>query len=30
MAEEILVGNIKSGQTVRISVVKTGVKFKVI
>ncbi|MBQ9983584.1 MAG: ATP-dependent Clp protease ATP-binding subunit [Lachnospiraceae bacterium] len=30
MAEEILTGNIQSGQTVRISVVKTGVKFKVL
>ena len=30
MAEEILSGNISSGDTVRISVVKTGVKFKVI
>ncbi len=30
MAEEILAGNISSGQTVRISVVKTGIKFKVV
>lgn len=30
MAEEILSGNIISGQTVRISVVKAGVKFKVV
>ena len=30
MAEEILAGNIASGDTVRISVVKTGVKFKVL
>lgn len=30
MAEEILAGNISAGQTVRISVVKAGVKFKVI
>ena len=30
LAEEILSGNISSGDTVRISVVKTGVKFKVI
>ena len=29
MAEEILAGNIKNGETVRLSVVKTGVKFKV-
>ncbi len=29
MAEEILAGNISSGDTVRISVVKSGVKFKV-
>lgn len=30
MAEEILAGTIEAGQTVRISVVKAGVKFKVI
>ncbi len=30
LAEEILMGNVHAGQTVRISVVKTGVKFKVI
>ncbi|MCM1157170.1 MAG: ATP-dependent Clp protease ATP-binding subunit [Bacteroidales bacterium] len=30
MAEEILAGHISSGQTVRISVVKAGVKFKVV
>lgn len=30
MAEEILAGNIKSGDVVRVSVVKTGVKFKVV
>lgn len=30
MAEEILAGNIKSGNSVRLSVVKTGIKFKVI
>lgn len=30
MAEEILAGNIRAGQTVRISVVKAGVKFKVV
>jgi len=30
LAEELLAGNIRSGQTVRISVVKTGVKFKVV
>lgn len=30
MAEEILAGNISSGQTVRISVVKAGIKFKVV
>ena len=30
MAEEILAGNISSGQTVRISAVKTGIKFKVV
>lgn len=30
MAEEILAGNISAGQTVRISVVKAGVKFKVV
>lgn len=30
MAEEILAGNISVGQTVRISVVKAGVKFKVV
>lgn len=30
MAEEILAGNIKAGQTVRISVVKAGIKFKVV
>lgn len=30
MAEEMLAGNIKAGQTVRISIVKAGVKFKVL
>lgn len=30
MAEEILAGNIQAGQTVRISVVKAGIKFKVV
>lgn len=30
MAEEMLAGNIKEGQTVRISIVKAGVKFKVL
>ena len=30
MAEELLAGNIKAGQTVRISIVKTGVAFKVL
>lgn len=30
MAEEILAGTIQAGQTVRISVVKAGVKFKVV
>ena len=30
MAEELLAGNIKQGDTVRISVLKTGVKFKVV
>jgi ATP-dependent Clp protease ATP-binding subunit ClpC len=30
MAEEMLAGNIKAGDTVRISVVKAGVKFKVV
>lgn len=30
MAEEILAGHISAGQTVRISVVKAGVKFKVV
>ncbi len=30
MAEEILAGTIEAGQTVRISVVKAGVKFKVV
>lgn len=30
MAEEILAGNIKSGDTIRLFVAKTGVKFKVI
>ncbi|MCM1179325.1 MAG: ATP-dependent Clp protease ATP-binding subunit [Clostridium sp.] len=30
MAEEILAGNIKPGDSVRLSVVKTGIKFKVI
>ncbi len=30
MAEELLAGNIKQGDTVRVSVVKTGVKFKVV
>ncbi len=30
LAEELLSGNIKAGQIVRISVVKTGVKFKVV
>jgi len=30
MAEELLAGNIKAGQTVRVSVLKSGVKFKVI
>ena len=30
LAEEILMGNIRAGQTVRISIVKTGVKFKAI
>ena len=30
MAEEILAGNISSGDTVRLSVVKEGIKFKVL
>lgn len=30
MAEELLAGNITTGQTVRISVVKSGIKFKVL
>ncbi len=30
MAEELLAGNIMTGQTVRISVIKSGIKFKVL